>query len=315
MRRVMTGSFLGFLATAVFLAACGAGGGGAGASAGGGLTMADVDARLAPLETELTSARADLIVAQETIAMLQGSVSDLDALLQHFSRVGNEVYLTGANLHVVNGQGGTETTNALGNVIIGYNESRGSGDVRTGSHMLVVGSLNNYSSFGGLAVGRLNTTSGAYASIAGGETNTASGKHASISGGEGNTASGAWAWIGGGQQNVASGTNSSVGGGDGNAATGNTSSVSGGWGNESSGVSAWIGGGRGNLANGQCGSVSGGRDNIAGGTGGGTNDYTSVTGGEGNVANGQSATVSGGHSRTTGTSTYKWVAGGLSQSD
>src|SRR5262245_48136418 len=55
----------------------------------------------------------------------------------------NEVVITGANLRIVNGLGSTETTNGLGNLIIGYNELRndpGSADVRTGSHNIVTGS-------------------------------------------------------------------------------------------------------------------------------------------------------------------------------
>ena len=40
--------------------------------------------------------------------------------------------------------------NGLGNVVIGYNELRGAGDDRSGSHNLVFGSRNNYSSYGGL---------------------------------------------------------------------------------------------------------------------------------------------------------------------
>jgi hypothetical protein len=43
--------------------------------------------------------------------------------------------------------------NGLGNVIIGYNEPRGGGDNRSGSHNLVVGSRNNYASYGGFVGG------------------------------------------------------------------------------------------------------------------------------------------------------------------
>jgi hypothetical protein len=37
----------------------------------------------------------------------------------------NEVVISGANLRIVNGLGATETTNGLGNLIVGYNEARG----------------------------------------------------------------------------------------------------------------------------------------------------------------------------------------------
>src|SRR6516225_3097954 len=57
-----------------------------------------------------------------------------------FDDAANEVVITGANLRIVNGLGSTETTNGLGNLIVGYNEERGFGlDKRTGSHNVVVG--------------------------------------------------------------------------------------------------------------------------------------------------------------------------------
>ncbi len=62
--------------------------------------------------------------------------------------------ISGANLYVNDGSGGTDgPVNGLGNVVIGYNELRGAGDDRSGSHNLVVGSRNNYSSYGGLVGG------------------------------------------------------------------------------------------------------------------------------------------------------------------
>ena len=70
-----------------------------------------------------------------------------------FNDTANEVVITEANLRIVNGLGSTETTNGLGNLIVGYNELRNIPDfpdVRTGSHNVVVGELNNFSSFGGL---------------------------------------------------------------------------------------------------------------------------------------------------------------------
>jgi hypothetical protein len=99
------------------------------------------------------------------IALLQTQVQDLSARLAaaetklaHVSVSGNDIYITGANLHVTSGSGATDgPVNGLGNVIIGYNEMRGgSGDNRSGSHNLVVGSKNNYTSYGGF-VGGLQT--------------------------------------------------------------------------------------------------------------------------------------------------------------
>jgi hypothetical protein len=101
-----------------------------------------------------------------------------------FDAATNEVVITGANLRLVNGLGSTETTNGLGNLIVGYPEPRDRGETRqTGSHNVVVGKQHQFSSFGGLVVGLQNEIHGAFASVSGGVRNTAAGAHASISGG------------------------------------------------------------------------------------------------------------------------------------
>ena len=72
-------------------------------------------------------------------------VADLEYKLEYVSGGPNEVVITGANLRIVNGLGSTDTTNGLGNLIVGYNESREGSmecllvptacrDTRTGSH-------------------------------------------------------------------------------------------------------------------------------------------------------------------------------------
>ncbi|NJN83802.1 MAG: hypothetical protein HC802_17030 [Caldilineaceae bacterium] len=117
-------------------------------------------------------------------AALEARVAALEALLTHVSRSGNELTISGANLHVVNGLNDTETSNGLGNVIIGYNEERESGvNDHSGSHVLAVGSQNNYSGYGGIVVGEFNFISGSYASVTAGYGNIASGEYASVSGG------------------------------------------------------------------------------------------------------------------------------------
>jgi hypothetical protein len=118
---------------------------------------------------------------------LEQRVAALESLLKHFSREGDEVTITGANLHLVNCLEATITANGLGNLIVGYNEPRESENIRTGSHNIVVGRFNNFSRFGGLVVGQLNTISGDFASVSGGSDNTASGEFSSVIGGAGNT--------------------------------------------------------------------------------------------------------------------------------
>src|SRR5262244_1312814 len=87
--------------------------------------------------------------AQEESAEYRAARKRLAALeykLQYISGGPNEVVITGANLRIVNGLGATDTTNGLGNLIVGYNESR-VGDIHTGSHNIVLGFQNSFSSF------------------------------------------------------------------------------------------------------------------------------------------------------------------------
>ena len=186
-------------------------------------------------------------LAQDGDAQEQGQtglaqrVAALEDLLKHFSREDNEVFLTGANLHLVNGLDATQTTNGLGNLIVGYNELREliieGENIRTGSHNVVVGQEHDFSRFGGLVVGIANTISGDFATVSGGQLNTASGNLSSVSGGGGsvivgedaeavlgNTASGDFAVVSGGQLNTASGMGSTVSGG-----VGITQENEGGW--------------------------------------------------------------------------------------
>lgn len=73
---------------------------------------------------------------------------------------------------------------------MGYNEKRESDNDRTGSHNIVIGKENNYSSFGGLAVGWMNEISGIYASVSTGYQNVAEGDYSSVSTGYQNVAQG-----------------------------------------------------------------------------------------------------------------------------
>jgi hypothetical protein len=137
------------------------------------------------------------------------------------------IVIDGANLHVRNGLGATNgnpanpysqnlgMTNGLGNLILGDNESRaviGGTDLRTGSHTLVLGQRQNFTSFGGLLADRDNGVSGPFASVTGGNfcsanaefasvtggtSNHANGRRATVSGGRGHSADGDWDWVAG----------------------------------------------------------------------------------------------------------------------
>jgi hypothetical protein len=215
---------------------------------------------------------------------LEARIAALEALLADVTRgtdpnTGQDTLTFSAmNVQVVSGSGTTGgEVNGTGNLIIGYNDLRGDVDDRTGSHMLVTGIYNNYSSYGGIVVGEWHGIWGEYASISGGSGHTVSGYAASVSGGQGNTASGHLASVSGGKENTASGEHSSVSGGAGNTASGLFTSVSGGAANNPSGEYA---------------SVSGGADNVV------TGDTASISGGQGNTATANWASVSGGIAKT-----------------
>jgi hypothetical protein len=179
---------------------------------------------------------------------LENKVAMLEELLEHFTRDGNNIYIEGANLHIRNGNGRTDSGLGfgLGNLIVGYNELRGSGsDDRTGSHNIVVGRRNNYSSYGGLVVGNYNWIFGAYSSVCGGTTNEAIGDYSSVSGGQFNKANGNFSSVSGGIDNTTDGLHASISGGYSSEAKGQYSSVS---------------GGSDNIAEGICSSVSGGHN-------------------------------------------------------
>ena len=190
----------------------------------------------------------------EAVTAVGPHSSDYSALLAGVTRgvdsntSQDTLTFTNMNVQVVNGSGITDAVTGTGNLIIGYNEIRNEqgasvtcpSDVvtdvfrecnrRTGSHMLIVGERNNYTSYGGMVVGIQNETAAKYASISGGFNNTASGSGlaASVSGGQGNSASAQGASVSGGSGNKASSSYSSISGGQSNTASGLAASVSGG---------------------------------------------------------------------------------------
>ena len=144
------------------------------------------------------------------------------------------------NVQLDNGGGTTYgEANGLGNLILGYNEEEGghrnaegalmAGELRTGSHNLVLGAGHSYASNGGLL---------------GGYNNSAFGQGASLLGGQASLASGAWSSVLGGLDNRAMGSNTCISGGHSNTASGDRASVSGGLLNISAGIATSILGGQ-----------------------------------------------------------------------
>lgn len=201
-----------------------------------------------------------------TTGFTGSELETLRSLLPHIKYVGvgvggkPTVQFSGVNVQIVNGEGKTASINGEGNLLIGYDEKAGT---QTGSHDLVLGEGQEYTSFGGIVAGRQSTVSGEWASVTGGDGNVASGEDAFVGGGGANVASDLDTAVSGGVENWAGAFFASVSGGQGNHATGEESWVSGGFGNKTSGHLASVSGGYENTASGEGASVSGGEENKA----------------------------------------------------
>jgi hypothetical protein len=193
--------------------------------------IAALQSRLVQDEATLTSLNAQLLVVEAKTAPI--------------SVAGTDFMIIGKNVFIQDGSGQTDGGTGLGNLTIGYNALRGFGqiDERTGTHNLILGDLNNYSSFGGLVIGYFNTISNEYTSVSGGFNNTASGRNASVSGGSFNAAKNTGSSISGGSGSAAEGVSASVSGGFLNRAVGDSSSVSGGELRVAPAENDWVAGG------------------------------------------------------------------------
>lgn len=157
---------------------------------------------------------------------------------------GKQVYFSGVNLHVRSGTGSTTSSpNGTGNLIIGYDEARVTDSQKTGSHNLVLGRGNNYTSYGGLVGGSNNTISASYASILTGESGTASGSMSAIISGTGSSSENTTSVIVTGYQNKVTGYRSAVVSGWTNQASGSYAAVLGGESNIATGSQSTVGGG------------------------------------------------------------------------
>jgi hypothetical protein len=174
-------------------------------------TLAALQARVASLEssvaallsadstllTTLQTAQSQIQTMQAQIAALEarptggsgGSIPDLEKYVSIRTDVMNGVkgphlIFKGVNVHVQSGSGLTVDTTGLGNVIIGYNEMPQNGTAlnRLGSHNLVGGQMNAFSSSGGMVLGSNNGLHGRFSAILGGENNTLSGMYSTVYG-------------------------------------------------------------------------------------------------------------------------------------
>jgi hypothetical protein len=136
-------------------------------------------------------------------------VAELRALLPYVSFVahgaGGEptIEFSGVNVQIVNGAGITESTNGVGNLVIGYDEDLDDTHAQTGSHDLILGDEQTFTGYAGIVAGRENQITAPFASVLGGTENKASGPESTVAGGGGNAASGTLSAIFGGKENKA----------------------------------------------------------------------------------------------------------------
>jgi len=230
--------------------------------------VADLNATVHQQATTIHTLQSRLDTQQNTIAQLNNTVVSQSEKMKFVTVDGTEMYITGANLNIRNGSGSTSGDPAdaynskpdgLGNLIIGYNETAGDPvQDHSGSHNLVLGQGQRYTSFGGIVAGYSNSITNPYATITGGGYSIASGYFSSVSGGESNMATGEGAAISGGLGGIAGGRWSSITGGSENTASAESASVCGGSANTASGTFSTVTGGTGNKVTAQSSSISGG---------------------------------------------------------
>lgn len=141
--------------------------------------------------------RAYVTSLEKRIDQLERKLANVNEILSGVTRSNGTITFSNVNIQLVNGRGSTAETNGKGNLIVGYNEYRGGGDARSGSHNIIVGSRNSYSSYGGIVSGAANDIAGRYASVIGGHNNYAAGEFSTITGGAKNNAKGKYTSING----------------------------------------------------------------------------------------------------------------------
>ena len=226
-----------------------------------------------------------------------------------------------SNFQVVNGLGYTDTTNALGNLIVGYSDTNG--DVRTGSHNFVLGNNHTFGSHSSIIAGLDNSVLTENSAILSGLNNIIhagaqrsailsgngnqlliGGLESAIISGESNAISSDRAAVVAGRFNIIDGTAPDINsgrwsvivGGGGGAINGNINAAS---------VSVLVGGSQNIMNDGISSSVLvGGQTNRVAAT------TSVVVGGHFNQTNAAYSVISGGANRTADDD-EDWVAGSL----
>jgi len=219
----------------------------------------DIEGYTTPLKT-VTTLQKQVATLQGQVATLKSTLAGVTATLHGVTRVKDAngydtLKISGVNVQIVNGSGSEDTLNGVGNLILGYDDNYLSPKPRTGSHNLIVGDYNSWTSYGAIVAGTGDLGAGPYASVLGGEANIATGTSSVIVSGVDNDipTAGPGAAVLSGWGNTASAPQAATAGGADNTASGWYSSVTGGENNVASGNYAWVGGGANNTVAGSCG--------------------------------------------------------------
>ena len=183
------------------------------------------------IETVNANQTSNLNTLNGQVSGLTTRVGAVETKTQSMSATSDLVTFSNVNVRIVSGTGTTEgAVNGRGNLILGYNEARGSGSLKTGSHNLVLGRFNNYTSYGSIIGGVSNDATASYASVISGDTNRATLSGSVIISGLSNTTTASRAVVVGGWRNNASGLDSVVLGGDSNTTQSSDATIGGGQG-------------------------------------------------------------------------------------
>jgi len=186
-------------------------------------------------------AALSFIAPRSSITPEQQAILDTFELTHTHNGLGGRVptlRVKGVNLQIVNGLGATNTVNSTGNLIIGYNEESGiAGQVheRTGSHNLVMGTVNDYFNgvHGSIVTGHFNTVTGNNSAVIASELSGVDASFSTVIGADNGVAlsPGPFANVLGGESCAAIADHSTITGGLGNwiNTNGSHGTVSGGW--------------------------------------------------------------------------------------
>lgn len=211
-----------------------------------GTRVSDVEAGVAALGAQVSSVQSSTSTFGADIASVQARATALETKTMNMTADADNVYFTGVNLHVRNGTGSTTgMVNGKGNLVVGYDAAKATDSDKSGSHNIVLGDRNNYTSYGGFVGGDNNTISASYAVVLAADGATASGSRSVVVTGYQGEATNTTAVVIGGYSNKATGFRSVTVGGWENDANGSYSSILGGSGNQTTASESSIGGGAG----------------------------------------------------------------------